>query len=139
MEASGAQFLPDLLNGIHFGRVWRYEHELNVRKYFQRPGFVPRGAVADKNNVIVRIGRRQMFQKDVHAHRVAVGHDQKTGVSCQRFYCSIHIPVFPNMVAGYRRANAFSAPTILRLVDAAEPRFILKHQANGFGIVENFF
>ena len=77
MEASGAQFFPDLLNGIHFRRVRMNEYEFNIRECFQRSGFVPRSAIADENNVVVRIRRRQMLQKDVHAYRIAARHDKK--------------------------------------------------------------
>ena len=138
MKAPGTQFLPDLLNRIHLRRVRRNEHEFNVGKDFQRPGFVPRSTVANKDNVVIGIGRRQMIQKEIHAYRVAVGHDQKAGVSCQGFYRSIHIPVFPNMVAGNGWADTFSAPAILWLVNTAEACFILKHQTNRFFVVENF-
>jgi hypothetical protein len=68
-----------------------------------------------------------MLQKDVHAYCVAIRHDQKTGVSRQRFYRPIYIPVFPNMVARNGWTNTFSAPTIFRLVDTTESGFILKH------------
>lgn len=99
---------------------------------------MPCRAVAHKNDHIVRIRRGQMLQKDVHARCVAVGQDQKRGLSCQRLYCSIHIPVFPNMMAWNRWADAFPAPAILWLIDAAETRFILKHQSDSLAIVENF-
>ena len=42
------------------------------------------------------------------------------------------------MMAGHPRTDTLSTPAMLRLVDTAEPCFILEHEPNPLGIVENF-
>ena len=104
----------------------------------QCAGFMPRRSIANKHNIIFRIRCCQVLQKDIHANSIAVRQNQKAGFPRQRLYRSIYISVFPNMMARHRRSHPFSAPTVFRLVDAAKTGFILKHQPNPLGIVENF-
>ncbi len=67
-----------------------------------------------------------------------MGHNKEKGISGQWFYGAVCIPVFPDMMAGNRRANSFSAPALFWLVDSPKTCFILKHQPDGFFFVENF-
>ena len=101
-------------------------------------GFMPRCSIANKNNIIFRIRCCQVLQKDIHANSIAIRQNQKAGFPRQWLCRSIYISVFPNMMARHRRSHPFSAPTVFRLVDAAKTGFILKHQPDPLGIVENF-
>ncbi len=91
---------------------------------------MPGSAIAGKHNVVIWVGCRQMFQKDIHTNCIAIRHDQKAGISRQRFYRAVHISVFPDMVTRYRWTNSLSAPAVFGLVDASKPCFVLKHQPN---------
>ena len=66
-----------------------------------------------------------MIQKDIHAHRIAIRHDEKLSITGQWLYRSVGIPILTDMVAGHTWANPFFTPTVFRFVDSAKPRFIL--------------
>ena len=68
-----------------------------------------------------------MIEKDIHAVRIAVWHNQKTAFTTNRFNGSIDISIFSDVVARYRRTYTLLAPTVFRLVDSSESGFILKH------------
>lgn len=89
---------------------------------------MPCSSVAAQEDDVIGVLLRQFIQKDVHAIRIAIRHDQKTGVSRHRIDSAICIAVFPNMVAWYRWTDPFFAPTVFRLVDPSESGFILKHK-----------
>lgn len=55
---------------------------------------------------------------------------KKTGFPSQRLDRTIGIPVFPNMVTWNAGSDAFFAPAVLRMVDAAEACLILEHKAH---------
>ena len=61
---------------------------------------------------------------------IAIGHDKKTGFPSQRLDRTIGIPVFPNMVTWNAGSDAFFAPAVLGMVDAAEACLILEHKAH---------
>ncbi len=42
------------------------------------------------------------------------------------------------MMAGHPWTDTFSTPAMLRLIDTTETSFVLEHEPNSFGIVENF-
>ena len=79
-----------------------------------------------------------MLQKEIHANCIAVWKDEETAVTRYRVNSTISIAVLTDMMAGYTGTDAFSTPAMLRLVDTTETRFILEHEPNTFGIVENF-
>ena len=60
----------------------------------------------------------------------AIGHDKKTGFPSQRLDRTIGILVFPNMVTWNAWSDAFFAPAVLGMVDAAEACLILEHKAH---------
>ena len=80
-----------------------------------------------------------MFQEDVHTNRVAIRQYEKIAVTGYRVYRAVSVTVLTNMVAWNSRSDAFSAPTMLGLVDPSKAGLILKHQPNSLGIVEDFF
>jgi hypothetical protein len=100
----------------------------NVLRDVKRSGFVPRGSVTAKQNDVLRILRRQLLQKDVHAARVAIRHNQKAGFTGKGLDSAIDIPVFPDVMAWNRGTKASFAPTVFRLVDSAKAGLILKHE-----------
>ena len=65
-----------------------------------------------------------------HTRSIAIGHDKKTGIPSQRLDRTIGIPVFPNMVTWNAGSDAFFAPAVLGMVDAAEACLILEHKAH---------
>ena len=72
----------------------------------------------------------QLPQKQIHAYRITIGHDQEAGFIGQRFHRSIGVSVFPDMVAGYTGTGPFFTPAVFGLVDPYETGFILEHQAH---------
>ena len=68
-------------------------------------------------------------ETDSYTH-IAIGHDKKTGFPSQRLDRTIGIPVFPNMVTWNAGSDAFFAPAVLGMVDAAEACLILEHKAH---------
>ena len=89
---------------------------------------MPRSTIAAKQNDIIRILLRQVLEEKIHTHCVALRHDKKTTIACERLYCSKGITILPYMVAGNTRTAPFLAPTVFRFVDSSKPCFILKHQ-----------
>lgn len=90
---------------------------------------MPCGAIATKQNNIIRILLRQLLEKKVHTHRVALCHDKKAAFACERFYCSIDIAVFPYMVTGNTWTYPSLAPAVFGLVNTSKACLILKHQS----------
>ena len=90
---------------------------------------MPCGAIATKQNNIIRILLRQLLEKKVHTHRVALWHDKKAAFACERFYCSIDIAVFPYMVTGNTWTYPSLAPAVFGLVNMSKACLILKHQS----------
>ena len=127
-EPAFTNLFPNLLNRIHFRSVGRNIEEDNIFRHFQSLGFVPCGSVTAEQDNIVRKLAGQFPQEQIHAHRITIGHDQKTGVAGERLYRSIDIPVFSNMVARYTGPDPFFTPAVFGLVDSSKSCFILKHQ-----------
>ena len=90
---------------------------------------MPCGAIATKQNNIIRILLRQLLEKKVHTHRVALWHDKKAAFACERFYCSIDIAVFPYMVTGNTWTYPSLAPAVFGLVNTSKACLILEHQS----------
>ena len=78
----------------------------------------------------MQLHRSTSEQKQIHTRSIAIGHDKKTGFPSQRLDRTIGIPVFPNMVTWNAGSDAFFAPAVLGMVDAAEARLILEHKAH---------
>ncbi len=89
---------------------------------------MPDSSITAEKNHIVGILLREFFEKDVHADRIAAGHDQKAGTSCKRFHGTIYIPVLTNMAARHRWTDAFPAPAVFGLVNPPKASLILKHE-----------
>ena len=107
MKTSGSEFFPNLLNGIHLRCVWRNEYDLNIRKSFQSSRPVPYRSITDKYNVVVRVFRRQVLQKDIHADCIAVWKNEEAAVARYRVNSTISIAILTNMMAGYTRTDPF--------------------------------
>ena len=131
-EAQFTQFFPDLLNRIHFWCVWRNKEQTDVSWNDERPGFMPCSTVTAKKNNIIWILFRKFFEKNVHADRVAVWHDQKTRFACKRFNSTVNVPVLSNMMARDRRSNTFFAPAIFGFINPPKTSLILKHETDFF-------
>ena len=127
-EAALSDLFPNLLNGIHFRGVGGDVKEDDIFREFQELGFVPCGPVTAEQHDIIRKLTRQFLQKQIHAHRIAVGHNKKAGFARKRLHRSISISILPNMVTGHTGAYPFFAPAVFGLVDSSKSRFILKHQ-----------
>ena len=122
-------FLPNLFYGIHFWCIWRNEEQANIMRDIQFCRFMPCGTVATQKNPIIRINLGEGTEKYIHAPTITVGHDQKMAFSSQGFNCSIHIPIFPYVMARNARTLPFDRPTVFGLIDPAKTSLILKHQA----------
>ena len=127
-KAKFADFFPDLLDWIHLRCVWWDVKEYDIFRYFQSFGFMPRSAIAAKQNDIIRILLRQVLEKKIHTHCVALRHDKKATIASERFYCPKGITILPYMVAGNTRTAPFLAPAVFRLVDSSKAGLILKHE-----------
>ena len=115
-EAQFTQFFPDFLNWIHFRCVWRNKEQTNVSWNDERPSFMPCSAITAKKNNIIGILFRKFFEKNVHADRVAVWHDQKAWFACKRFNSTVNVPVLSNMLVRDRRPNTFFTPAVLGFI-----------------------
>ena len=121
-----SELLPNLLNRIYLRRIRRDKKELYIIRYNEVSCLVPCRTVTAQKNHVSRKLLRQLFQKDIHTGCIAVGHDQKTGVACQRFYCTIRIAVFSDMMTRHRGTNALLTPTVFGLIDSPEACFVLE-------------
>ena len=98
---------------------------------------MPSRSVADKYNVIVWIFCGQVLQKDIHANCIAIWKNEKAAITRYRINSTVSVSILSNMMAGNTRADSFSAPAMLRFVNTTETRFVLEHEANSLGVVEN--
>ena len=128
-KTSEAYFLPNLFYGVHFRRIWRNEEQANIIWYIEFCRLMPCGTVATQKNRIIRISLGECAEKHIHALTITAGHNQKMPFSSQRFYRSIHIPIFPYMMAWNARTLPSDRLTVFGFIDPAETSFILKHQA----------
>ena len=128
-KTSEPYFLLDLFYGVHFRRIWRNEEQADIIRDIQFCRFMPCGTVATQKNPIIRINLGEGTEKHVHAPTITVRHNQKMPFSSQGFYRSIHIPIFPYVMAWNAGTLPLDRPTVFGFVDPAETSFILKHQA----------
>ncbi len=99
---------------------------------------MPCCSITDEHNVIIWIFHRQVLQKDVHANCIAVRKDQEATVARYRINSAVGIAILTNMMTRHSRPDTFSAPAMFWLIDTTEACFILEHEPNSCGIVENF-
>lgn len=93
---------------------------------------MPCRPITDKQNMVICILLRELFQKEVHAFSVASRHYPETAVSGFRFYRSIDISVFTDMMAWHNGPDPLSAPASCRLAYPSKPRFVLKQDPHPF-------
>ncbi len=79
-----------------------------------------------------------MLQKDVHTYCIAVWKNEEAALAGYGINSTVSIAVLADMVAWNTGTDTFPTPTMLWLIDTAKARFILEHEPNSFGIVENF-
>ena len=97
------------------------------------------------NNEQEAIGKTlgEFLQKHIHAQPIHGGQNKVAGGAVLRTNRAIHIGIFTDDLRRHIRAESFGRPTILRLADASEPRFILKEDlerlAYDFGFLPCFF
>ena len=80
-ETSGANFTPNLLDWVHFRRVWRNVNHMNIIRNNQCARFVPCSTVAHQENFFLSVFLGQVFEENVHADCVAPWHHQKRGIT----------------------------------------------------------
>ena len=137
-EATLADLFPNLLNGVHFRRVWRDMEQHDVLRNLQCAGLVPCCAVATQQNDVIRILLGQIPQKHIHADCIALGKHQKEVLSRPGLHSSKGIVILPDVVTGHTGAHTFFAPAVFGFVDPSEACFILEHQTDFFVAVDNF-
>ena len=93
---------------------------------------MPCRPITDEQNIVICILLRELFQKEVHAFSVASRHYPETAVSGFRFYRSIDISVFTDMMAWHNGPDPLSAPASCGFADPAKPRFVLKQNSYSF-------
>ena len=128
-KTSEPYFLPYLFYGVHFRRIWRNEEQTNIIWYIEFCRLMPCGTVATQKNPIIRINLGEGIEKHVHASTITVGHNQKMPFPSQGFYRSIHISIFPYVMAWNAGTLPSDRPTVFGFIDPAKTSFILKHQA----------
>ena len=99
---------------------------------------MPCRTVTAKQDNVLRILLRQFLQKDIHAHRIAIRHDEEVSFSGRRLYCSIGIAILPDVMTGNAGTYPFLTPAVFGLVDSSKASLILKHQADFLPLVDNF-
>lgn len=112
--------------------------ENDILRQLQSSGLMPCGAITAKQNDILSVLFRKMFQEDIHAYRVAIRHDQEEAIACQWLYRTIGIAILPDVMAGHAGTYSFLAPAVFGLVDSPKSGFILKYYANVTLPVDNF-
>lgn len=98
---------------------------------------MPCSTVTAKQDDIIRIFLGQLLQKDTHADSIAIRHNQKMSVTCQRLHRSVSITVLSDMMAGHTGTDSLLAPAIFRLVDPAKSCFVLEHKTDVLAAVDN--
>ena len=126
-KSSLSNLLPNLLDGIHFRGVRWNEDQRDLSRNFQGICLVPHGPVTHQQYLILRICLGQLRQEYIHAGCVTVRKNQKEAFTVLRFYCSIYIIVFTNVMTGNGWPFPFPAPATLWLVDSSEASLILEH------------
>ena len=126
-ESSLTDFLPYLLDGIHFRGIRWNENQRDLSRNFQGICLVPHGSVTHQQYLILRICLDQFRQKYIHTICVAVRKNQKEAFPILRLYRSVYIVVFTNVMTGNGWPFPLTAPATLWFVDSSEARLILKH------------
>ena len=128
-ESHSAKLFPDLLYGIHFRRVRWYVQRCDITRNLESFRLVPTCPIANQQNLILWIGLGKLFQKYVHANRVASGQHQKEMLSRYGFHRAIGIAVLAYVVTWHRWPRLFAAPAPPWLVNTSKACLILKHQS----------
>ena len=89
---------------------------------------MPHCSVAYQQDLIIRIRLGQFREEHIHTICIAIRKHQEETFSILRFYSPVYIAVFADVVTWNRWPLPLPTPTTLRLVDASESCFILKHQ-----------
>ena len=129
-ETRFAQMRPNLVNGIHLGCGRREIDYSYVFGNFKTVCAMPRRAIANQYNMIIRIFLTQVLEKNIHANCITMREDSEKAVTRQGFYRAENIPILANVVTGHGRTDTSFAPAALGFVDPPKPRFVFKHQPN---------
>ena len=139
-ETSFANLLPNLFYRVHFWGIRRNKDQCDAFRNLQFVCLVPHCSVTYQQDLVIWIRLGQFREKHIHTICIAVGKHQEETLSVLRFHSPVYIAVFADVVAWNRWPLSLPAPAALRLVDASEARFILKHQPYVLaGVLEYYF
>ena len=99
---------------------------------------MPGRSITDEHNGIVWVFCGQVIQKDIHANCIAVWKNREAAITRYWINSTVSVSLLSDMMARHTRANPLLTPAMLRFVNTTETCFVLKHEPDSFGVVENF-
>ena len=127
-----AEELPDVFDGIEFGRARRQRQESDIVRHDEPAGEVPSGLVEDEDGMGARRdGGADLMEMRLHRLRVAVGHHQAGALALSRADRPEDVGPLGTLVVGRPRPGAATRPAAGDLVLLADARLVLPPQLYG--------
>jgi len=124
-----ADELPDVIDRIQLGRLWRQKHERDVFGHVELVGDMSAGLVEDEYGVSARIdGGGDFAEVTVHGVGVAPGHDEAGALSLLRTDRAEDVGRGGWLVERSGGAGAASRPTTGQLGLLTDARFVVPPQ-----------
>jgi hypothetical protein len=100
---------------------------MDIGREYKLIGYVPSCTVQEQKNRFIGVPHRHFFKKERHGFRIYLREDERIYYPITGTDCGKDMGVFTNKLISHCRANPGWGPTSLRIVDSAEPPFILEH------------
>jgi len=121
-----AQELPDILDGIEFGRPGRERHEGDIAGHFEGRGGVPSCLIEHNDGMGAGFdGEGDLGEVGVECLRIGVGHDEAGSLALVRTDGAEDIGRGRSLVLGRRRSGAAFCPSPGDLVLLSDAGLIL--------------
>jgi len=118
--------LPDVLDGVQFGRARRQRQERNVRGHDEGPGEMPAGLVEQKDRVGVRRDHgADLGEMRLHCLRIAERHDEPGALALSRTDRPEEVGPGGTLVLGRPRPGPSTGPSPGELVLLADAGLVL--------------
>ena len=131
------QELPDILDGVQFGRFWGQRQDGDVFGYAQFCGRMPTGLIGDEDGMRTRIdGGANNRQMGVHRLGVAPGKNKADAFALLRAYGAEDIGPLGALIAWRAGPCSTLGPASCNLVLLADPRLVLEPKFDLYARIE---
>ena len=122
-----AHELPNVFDGVQFGRLWRQRQDGDVFRHVQFRARVPSGLIGEDDGVSARIdGGADSRQMGVHRLGIAPGQDETDGFALLGTNRAKDIGRLGALIARCAGTRSALGPAARQLVFLADPRLVLE-------------